>query len=338
MKKLQMLIFITLIFVLSSSAYALNLRFNLQYNNKHPLSKGVFAPWAKQVEEVTDGRVKVTLFYSNALFKPKDALTAVSKRVADIGVVLPTYTRDRLMMASVLDQPMMTGRKTSDNCEVAYQLTQEVPEIMEEIKDVKVLWAYTNPTFQLHFSKTKPDSLDGLKNSVLSAGGTSQTRILRLLGASPESMPMNDVFLAMQKGVIDGCFLPYAPLKSQKIASLLNHHINADLMAVTFYVSINKRAWGKISAEDQKAIEAISGVVASRRTGDVFDQATAKGVEYMKQKGDTFHDLTTEQKKMWAEKIQPVRQRWIEDAKAKGYQNPEKVMDRAMQLIAEKSK
>ncbi|MGI9569962.1 MAG: TRAP transporter substrate-binding protein [Desulfobulbia bacterium] len=338
MKKLQTLILVTLVFILSSSAYAINLRFNVQYNNKHPLSKGVFAPWAKQVKEVTDGRVKVTLFYSNALFKPKDALNAVSKRVADIGVVLPTYTRDRLMMASVLDQPMMTGGKTSDNSEVAWQLLQEIPEIKEEMKDVKVLWAYMNPTFQLHFSKTKPDSLDGLKNSVLSGGGTSMTRILRALGASPESMPMNDVFLAMQKGVIDGCLLPYAPLKSQKIASLLNHHINADLMAITFYVSINKEAWAKISAEDQKAIEAISGVVASRHTGEIFDKATVKGVEYMKEKGDTFVDLTAEQKTMWAEKIQPLRQKWIEEAKAKGYKNPEKVLDRAMQLIAEKSK
>ncbi len=338
MKRLQLLTFFTLIFILSSSASALNLRFNLQYNNKHPLSKGVFAPWAKQVEEVTDGRVKVTLFYSNALFKPKDALNAVSKRVADIGVILPTYTRDKLMMASVLDQPMMTGGKTSDNCEVAWQLLQETPEIQEEVKDVKVLWAYMNPTFQLHFSKAKPDSLEGLKNSVLSAGGTSQTRILRLLGASPESMPMNQVFLAMQKGVIDGCFLPYAPLKSQKIASLLSHHINADLMAVTFYVSVNKKAWAKISAEDQKAIEAISGVVASRHTGEVFDKATANGIAHMKQKGDTFLDLTAEQKKNWAEKIQPVRQKWIEDAKAKGYKNPEKVLDRAIQLISEKAK
>lgn len=338
MKKLQLLIFFALIFILSSSASAVNLRFNLMYNNKHPLSKGVFAPWAEKVKEVTEGRVKVTLFYSNALFKPKDAFNAVSKRVADMGLILPAYNRNKLLMASVLDQPLVATGNTSVNSEVAWQMLQEVPEVQQELSEVNVLWTYMSPTFQLHFSKTKPESLESLNNSVISAGGTSQSHLLRLLGASPEAMPMVDVFLAMQKGVIEGCLLPYAPLKSQKIATLLNHHIDANLMAVSFFVAINKKSWAKISQEDQNAIMAISGKVAAKHTGEVFDTAMAKDIEWMKEKGDTFYTLSAEQQKIWSEKVKPVHQRWIEDAKAKGYQAPEKVLDKVFQLMAEKSK
>ena len=63
------------------------------------------------MKKVTDGRVKVTMFYSNALFKPKDALDAISSRVGDIGIVLPVYTSSRLILNSVMDQPMVAGEK-----------------------------------------------------------------------------------------------------------------------------------------------------------------------------------------------------------------------------------
>jgi multicomponent Na+:H+ antiporter subunit D len=59
------------------------------YNQKHPLSRDAFSPWAKQVKEVTNGRVKVTIFHSNALFKPKTAMDSIISRVGDIGIVLP---------------------------------------------------------------------------------------------------------------------------------------------------------------------------------------------------------------------------------------------------------
>ena len=324
------------IFLLSASAWALNLRFNVMYSPKHPLCKEMFAPWAQQVKKVTDGRVKVTMFYSNAVFKPKDALDAISSRVGDIGIVLPVYTRSRLIMNSVMDQPMVAGEKALKNSEVLWELYQSTPEMQNELKDVKVLWSFMNPAFQLHFTKKKVENLSDLQNMVISAGGATQTQILKLLGASPEAMPMVDVFLAMQKGVVEGCFLPYAPLRTQKIAELTHYHTNANLMAVSFYIAINKGAWEKISEKDQKAIEAISGLKAARECGRVFDAAQEKDVAWMAKKGDKFYDLSAEQQKLWADKIAPVREQWIQDAKAKGCADPAKLLEKALQLMSEK--
>jgi TRAP-type C4-dicarboxylate transport system substrate-binding protein len=178
--------------------------------------------------------------------------------------------------------------------------------------------------------------LSDLQNTLISAGGTTQTQILRLLGASPEAMPMVDVFLAMQKGVVEGFFLPYAPLRTQKIAELVKYHTNANLMAVSFFIAANKNVWNKITPEDRKAIEAISGLAAARKCGQVFDTAQARDTSWMTEKGDTFISLSADQQTLWAEKVAPVRQTWIDDAKAKGYANPEKVLEKALALMAEK--
>ena len=330
--------FVLSVFLLSGKASALNLRFNVMYSPKHPLCQQVFAPWATKVKEVTDGRVKVTMFYSNALFKPKDALDAVSSRVADIGIVLPVYARSKLILNSVMDQPMVAGEKALQNSEALWEMYQSTPELQNELKSVKVLWSYMNPAFQLHFTKTEVKNLQELQNVIISAGGATQTQILRLLGASPEAMPMVEVFLAMQKGVVEGCFLPYAPLRTQKIADLTHFHTNANLMAASFFISMNKDAWDKISDQDKKAIEAISGLVAAKKSGQVFDAAQERDVAWMAKKGDKFFYLSPDQKKLWAEKIAPVRDKWIEEAKAKGYADPQKLLDKALAVMAEKSR
>jgi TRAP-type C4-dicarboxylate transport system substrate-binding protein len=101
--------------MLCAPAHALNLRFNVMFTPKHPLCREAFVPWSNQVKEVTDGRVKVTMFYSNALFKPKTALNAIASRIGDVGIILPTYNRNKLLMNSVMEQPMVAGEKALVN-------------------------------------------------------------------------------------------------------------------------------------------------------------------------------------------------------------------------------
>ena len=323
--------------VLPSMAWAINIRFNVMYSPKHPLCREAFNPWAKEVAKVTDGRVKVTLFYSSALFKVKQAYDAVATRVGDMGLVLPTYERNRFLVSSVLDLPMVAQEKAKINSEVLWEMFQAFPEIRNDYGEVKVLWAYMNPAFQLHFTKKQVRNLGELKDTVVSAGGTVNARIMKSLGASVESIPMTGVYLALQKGVVEGCFLPYAPLRSQRMADLLNYHTNANLMAVSFFVVINKGVWSKISPEDQKAIEAISGMQGARRVGSVFDKYQVRDTKWMAKKGDKFYTLDPAERDKWAKRILPIRNEWIQDVKGKGV-NGEHLLETGLRLMSEKSK
>ena len=108
-------------------------------------------------------------------------------------------------------------------------------------------------------------------------------------------------------------------------------------MAVAFYVAINKDVWGKISPEDQKAIEKISGMAASRSFGAVFDKYQVKDTKWMAGKGDKFFTLAPSEREKWAERIIPIRNEWIKDAEAKGAP-AKKILDTALKLMAEKTK
>ena len=82
----------------------------------------------------------------------------------------------------------------------------------------------------------------------------------------------------------------------------------------------------------------ISGIEAARKCGTVFDKAQQRDTAWMTEKGHEFYSLSPDQQKQWAAKINPIRDQWIKDAKAKGYANPEQVLQKALALMAEKSK
>jgi TRAP-type C4-dicarboxylate transport system substrate-binding protein len=340
MKKKSFLVVLAALFlcgvVLPSMVWALNIRFNVMYSPKHPLCREAFNPWAEEVAKVTDGRVKVTMFYSSALFKVKQAYDAVATRVGDMGLVLPTYERNRFLVSSALDLPMVAKEKAKINSEVLWEMYQTFPEIQKDYSDVKVLWAYMNPAFQLHFTKKQVRNLEELKDTVVSAGGTVNARIMKSLGASVEAIPMVQVYLALQKGVVEGCFLPYAPLRSQRMADLLHYHTDANLMAVSFFVVINKDVWSKISPEDQKAIEKISGLEGARRVGTIFDKYQVRDTKWMAEKGDKFFTLDPAEREKWAKRILPIRNEWIQDVKVKGV-NGERLLETGLKLMSEKS-
>jgi TRAP-type C4-dicarboxylate transport system substrate-binding protein len=314
------------------SASAMNLRLNIMYGPKHPLSKGVFKTWADEVKKVTDGRVTVTIFYASALAKPKQVFDATVSGVTDVGLSCPTYARERFPLSSVLDLPMVATSSAEKNSAVLWKLYEKYPAMQKEYKDVKLLWLYTNPAYQIHFTKRKVRTLEDMKGAIVSGGGGVSLQMLKAFGANPEAIIMTEVFLALQKGVVEGCFLPYAPLRPRRMADLLHTHTVGDFVANAFYVVMNKKKWEKISPADQKAIMKVSGLAAAMASGKDFDKSQERDIAWMKKKGDQFFVLDAKERASWAQRILPIRDKWIKDLSGKGLP-AQKVLDDALSML-----
>ncbi|MBU4566868.1 MAG: TRAP transporter substrate-binding protein [Desulfarculus sp.] len=302
----------------ATMASAMNLRFNIVYGPKHPLAKGVFKNWSEQVKKVTEGRVKVTIFHASALAKITQVFDATVSGQVDGGLSCPTYSQDRFPLAGVLDQPMVATSSAENNSATLWKLYEKYPEMQKEFNKVKVLWFYTNPAFQLHFTKREVRNLEELKGAIVSAGGSTALQMLKALGANPEALPMPEVFLALQKGVVEGCFLPYPPLRPRRMTDILTTHTVGDFSATGFYVIMNQKKWNKISPKDQKAIMEVSGLAAAKMSGRDFDQAQERDVAWMKKKGDKFYVLDKAERAKWIQRVKPIRDAWVNDLEAKG--------------------
>ena len=301
---------------MAARADAATLRMNNNYVPKHPLTTQVFKPWAEEVGKVTQGRVKVKVFDSSQLSSFPQSYENLRSGVMDIGLVCPTYQPGQLVFSGVFDLPMVAAGKAAKSSVVAWEMLHKSPEIQKEFEEFEVLWVYLNPPYQIHMNKALVKTADDLKNRVVSAGGAVPVKIAQLLGASPESMPMTEVFQALQKGVVEGCMLPYAPLRSQGIADYVKFHTDVNLMGNSFFVAANKRRWDRISKEDQEAIRKISGRMMAEKTGQVFDDTQVIDVQWMQERGDEFYTVPDDERQKWRVAITPIHDDWVKRTKS----------------------
>jgi len=90
----------------AASEKPIELKFSHFLPIMHTTHAQIYAPFAKEIEERTKGRVKITIYPSEALGKAKDHYDMASQGLCDIAVFLPVYTPGRFPLTTVMDLPL----------------------------------------------------------------------------------------------------------------------------------------------------------------------------------------------------------------------------------------
>lgn len=117
-----------------------------------------------------------------------------------MGYFTATWTPGRFPLSDVLSMPVFIGGK-----EVAVEIGNTMYEkiLHQEFTEVKML--SLNGCIQAYLWTTEPvHTLEELKGLRIRSPGGLQTYMIEALGAEPVFMPLGDVYLSMETGVIDG--------------------------------------------------------------------------------------------------------------------------------------
>src|SRR5690606_14974728 len=90
---------------------------------------------------------------------------------------------------------------------------------------------------------------------------------------------------------------------------------------------MNKARYEKLSADEKKAIDALSGETAARLFGQAWDVADQRGMDLMKTNGVQITQADAAFIQDIRTRVLPVERQWIENAKAKGLSDPAKVLE-----------
>jgi TRAP-type transport system periplasmic protein len=299
----------------------------------HYVSTSVYIPWAKQIEEKTNGRVKIVFYWSETLGKAKDLYDMVLRGIADIASNAPGHTPGRFPLSEVLEiLPNVPSAVVGSR--VAWQLYQEV--LKQEYPDVKMLLAVMVDPMDVHLRKNIK-SMSDLKGLRLRASGPKQMGWVRALGASPVALGPGEVYDALQKGVIDGVVNGFSATRDFKYAEVTRSHLVLNLGSPAVMMPMNLKVWNSLRPEDQKAIEEVSGLKFSVAEGQAFDTQSQLAVEEVKKLGHNIIVPTPAERQMIVERAEPMIAGWIEDMNKKGLPG-KKVYDRAIELVEQYSK
>jgi TRAP-type C4-dicarboxylate transport system substrate-binding protein len=294
--------------------------------------------WCDLLEKNTTGRVKCNILPRGVSAAP-GTFDAVKNGLADVSFTVHGYTPGRFVHTQMAEFPFLGN--TSEPISVAYnKVAMKYPQFVAEHQGVKVISFFTHgPGIVFNTKKpiAKVDDLQGLKFRV---GGGMVNEISKTLGMNVTLKPAPDSYELLSGGVMDGTLFPAESTESFKIDKLVKHATSfpGGLYNTSFVFMMNQAKYDKLSPDDKKAVDAISGEVAARIFGRGWDKVDRRGVALMQANQV---QVVKADAKFVAEvksKTAPLEQKWIKDAEAKGLPNAAKVLAEFRAEIAKQEK
>jgi TRAP-type C4-dicarboxylate transport system substrate-binding protein len=320
----------------AASEKPIELRFSTYYPPMHPLVTQLMTPWAKQLEEQTNGRVKVVFYAGGTLGAPKDQYDMVIRGIADFAQSTPGLTPGRFPLTSVLELPIsIPSSKTASR--VLWELYEKY--MKQEYSDVKVLMLCTTDPFNLHFKTKTVKTLADIKGLKIRVMGAEQLEAVRAWGASPLQISAAEIYDALQKGMFDGITGGgYGSLKPFKLEELLKHHTILNMFCTTQVIVMNLKTWSSLPPDVQKIIDELSGIRLASKMGEINDTVLGyRTWEEARKAGHDVYELPPVEKGLWIDKAKPICDAWVAEKEKMGLPG-KKVYEEAVSLLEKYSK
>jgi TRAP-type C4-dicarboxylate transport system substrate-binding protein len=132
---------------------------------------------------------------------------------------------------------------------------------------------------------------------------------------------------ALQKGVVKGLYSSLEVMKDFKFAESCKYVTLTDTVIYPFAVVMNLDAWNQLPKETQNILDDLK-VEQSKWTGEYMDNHVKNAMKWaVETQGVEVIRLSAAEKARWDAKLQPLTDKWIADAKAKGFPAEEIVAD-----------
>jgi len=290
----------------------------LTYSNFFPpshIQAKLADSWCKEIEKRTGGRVKIEHFPGQTLTKAKQVYDGVVEGLSDIGFCLFGYNRGRFPLMEVVDLPI--GYPSGS---VATKVANAVANKFKpkELSDVQVMYVHAHGPGLLHTRDKAVKTLADIKGLRIRSHGTT-AKVVKALGGTAVTMPMPELYQALQKGIADGALYPIEVNKGWRMAEVIKY-CSLDLSIAntsTFYVVMNKDKWTALPADIKKIISQINKEWIPKH-GAAWDSSDEEGRKFMLSKGRKFINLSDAESAKWKKIVDPVLGEYVKAAKAKG--------------------
>ena len=214
--------------------------------------------FADKIKELTNGSVVVDLQASGVLGSESDVLDTMLGGGGTIDMsrisafALTSYGAKKSKLLSI--PYTFTGREHYWNfvhSDLAADFLNEPEELGLGVRGI----FYGEEGFRHFFSKTPVSSMEDLKGMKIRVSEDPiMTGMVEGLGASPTVVAMNELYSALQTGVVDAAEQPIANYKANAFNEVANNVILDGHTLGAVEVIISDAAWAKLSADQQAAV------------------------------------------------------------------------------------
>ena len=266
-----------------------------------PLTDASFTNFCDRVTKYSDGRIEVKFFPNGQLGGHDESFHAIQEGCLEIGVFSPYPT---LIPGGCV--PNMTWIIVNwDEMRLAYCqpdgiLYRVMQDAFEEVGG-HLLFACSQGAYGLGNNKRPIRTVNDFTNMKLrvsaSPGGVKTLiNMGKGKGLMLETVPWGELYNALSRGVVDGCWTMWASLVEERHCEVLEYYSDLNFIWDSTYVVMNKELWDGLSEDLKKAVTKAS-LETEAEILAIQEEAERKFVEKLKEReGFTITWLTPEER------------------------------------------
>lgn len=274
--------------------------------------------FAAAVAERTEGRVNIEITYAGGLGAGNELLTLTGRGAIDMAAIVPGYFPDQLLYWRAYQIPFVfeTPRQAMEISAAAYK---DMPYFREELDSFGVEFLFHQPlgAYYLTGPDENCDTVEALAGKKIRSFGADIPKAHEAIGAVPVSVPVGEVYEALQRGALDYSFL--------NRGNIFNNNLHepgpfscGPIMAITGHlIVINKDVFADIDEAD-RAIILEEAEKAGRAYIDNIEAAEDAAGQGIIDAGGTIKPFPAEELAKWKAAAPDLLQAWVDDMASRG--------------------
>jgi len=211
--------------------------------------------FAELVKEKSGGTLNVKVFHAGSLgLKEADMLRILQAGLVDVALMYGEYyKRDAPALASVYAQGAIT--ESSQHLDVLPTLRDIYQDAYAQW-DIKTVGGVVAPVFDVGLHCKEPvNTLEGLEGKKVRVWSGHLVDTFENLGISAQIIPQNDMYLALQTGVVDCAYYLSTVAKSVSLQEVTKYESYLHPWAASPWMfGVSHKTWNTLSEQQQTAL------------------------------------------------------------------------------------
>ncbi|MGY0551995.1 TRAP transporter substrate-binding protein DctP [Vreelandella sp. 2A-K22] len=239
----------------SVQAENISLKFHSGLSQSRPEAEQINR-FASLVSEKSDGELDIEVYHAGALgLKEADMLRVLQQGMVDMALLYGEYyTRDAPALASVYAQGAITESSQHD------EILDVIRELYEDgfsDWDIQIVGGVVAPIFDVGLHCKEPvHSLADLEDKKVRVWSRHLVDTFELLGISAQVIPQNDMYMALQTGVVDCAYYLSTVAPTVSLQEVTEYESCLHPWAASPWLfGISKQALSRLNDNQRQALE-----------------------------------------------------------------------------------
>jgi TRAP-type transport system periplasmic protein len=269
-------------------------------------------PWAEKVNKEGDGAVNVKVFVGYSLVNMVNTLDRVEEGIADMAFCILGPVSSQFPKTSVITLPFEVQNAHEGG--LALQRLYDKGIIADEWQKVKPI-AFGDFANLTYHTVRMVKTLDDLKGMKVSAQGRIEGQTLQALGGSPITVPINEAYESLHRGLVEGSAIGWPAAIDYKLTEIAKHHLHEALGGSAAAMIMNNATYARLSGKAKAVIDANIGATYTDLFNTVINNTEHRNIEKVEHQmqDQTVFELAPEERAKWKARIAPVIDNWVKN-------------------------